>query len=168
MLRLCPARWGVKSTKIVLPLVCIQHAIPMSTPRRGSKHIARGRAKRHPGNTTGVGNRSERAKALNVNYLHSTFLCFCPFRARAFALRTPGVPLRSAPGYVLAAPAGRTRIYRALYLLPSRRKSCAPASETLCSCIGNFMLFRIGNLFSGVLKPTVNICKLKGWKTNLV
>ena len=40
---------------------------------------------------------------------------FCPCGAIANARVIPGVPLRSAPGYVLAAPAGR--IYNGLHFV---------------------------------------------------
>ena len=35
------------------------------------------------------------------------FLSFCPCRARGLSMSIPGVPLRSALGYVLVAPLGR-------------------------------------------------------------
>ena len=88
----------------------------MDTPRRGSKLIARGRAKQHPGNYMDMGHRPERAKALNINNLHCAHICFCPFRAQMVSGTSPGVPLRSAPGYELAAPAGRTNNYGMLHV----------------------------------------------------
>ena len=42
----------------------------MNAPQRGNKHIARGRAKRHPGDNTIASIRPERAKALIIRQLH--------------------------------------------------------------------------------------------------
>ena len=90
----------------------------MDAPRRGNEHIARGRAKRHPGNNTIVHTRPERAKALIIRYLQFMY-CVCYAFALALSLQKiatgrgdcrcliPVVPLRSAPGYVLIAPLGR-------------------------------------------------------------
>ena len=88
----------------------------IDTPRRGSKHIARGRAKRHPGCYTNADYRPERAKALNINHLHYVYVMLLPFQgAEVCSISKPGVPLRSAPGYVLAAPAGRAHKRGASY-----------------------------------------------------
>ncbi len=44
----------------------------MEAPRRGNEHIARGRAKRHPGFYVQLPIRPERAKALIIKYLQPT------------------------------------------------------------------------------------------------
>ncbi len=48
----------------------------MDAPQRGNKHIARGRAKRHPGNNTIVHTRPARVKALIIKYLQFVYCMF--------------------------------------------------------------------------------------------
>ncbi len=82
----------------------------MEAPRRGNEHIARGRAKRHPGNNTIVHTRPERAKALIIKclqFMYCMFFMLLPLQGAECRCLIPGVPLRSAPGYVLVAPLGR-------------------------------------------------------------
>ncbi len=55
----------------------------MGAPQRGSEHIARGRAKRYPGNNTIVHTRPARAKALIIRYLqfmYCVFFLLLPFQ----------------------------------------------------------------------------------------
>ena len=91
-----------------------------SSPCKGSKRRARGRAQRHPGNNTIAHIRPGRAKALFIKYL-LFMLCIC-FNAFALVGRVdcqcliPAAPLRSALGYVLVAPAGRVHPWCILHM----------------------------------------------------
>ena len=115
------------------------------TPRRGSEHIAWGRAKRHPRYNTDVDNRPERAKALSVNCLRCLCIMLLPFQgAVVCGISNPGVPLRSAPGYVLAAPAWRTRHDVPLFVFLPTGSPCLCVSvfrkKTLRLCAFAFFL----------------------------
>ncbi|WP_288085510.1 hypothetical protein, partial [Xylanibacter rodentium] len=58
--------------------------------------------------------RPERAKALIIKYLHFFYIpcvfMLLPLQGAECRCLIPGVPLRSAPGYVLVAPLGRVLI----------------------------------------------------------
>ena len=126
----------------------MQRNIMTGTPRRGSEHIAWGRAKRHPRYNTDVDNRPERAKALSVNCLRCLCIMLLPFQgAVVCGISNPGVPLRSAPGYVLAAPAGRTRHDVPLFVFLPTGSPCLCVSvfrkKTLRLCAFAFFLNRL-------------------------
>ncbi len=88
-----------------------------NAPRRGNKHIARGRAQRHPGNNTIVHTRPKRAKALIIRYLQFMYCVF--FYAFALAGRVCTIVL--FPGCRFALP-------RAMCLLPRWGASIQGAS----------------------------------------
>ena len=83
----------------------------MDAPRRGNKHTARGRAKRHPGNPcVGIPAPCKGKSIKTYGYRNRNYLITNVFAlsGRIYAIGyKSGVPLRSAPGYVLVAPAGR-------------------------------------------------------------
>ena len=72
----------------------------MDAPQRGNKHIARGRAKRHPGNNTIVHTRPERAKALIIKCLQFMYCMFF----YAFALAGRGGSMFDSRGAASLCP----------------------------------------------------------------
>ena len=88
----------------------------MDAPRRGNEHIARGRAKRHPGNQTPTLRALQGQKHKNIQYINCKYLII-----NAFALSGRVCTIVLFPGCRFALP-------RAMCSLPFQGASIQSAS----------------------------------------
>jgi len=111
----------VKQFYVINSLKLNWHFMKSSSPCKGSKRRARGRAQRHPGNNTRTRCRPERAKALIINYICNccawNLLCFCPFRARGFWHTYSRGAAALCPGLCACCPC-RAHIHMGIHFLP--------------------------------------------------